>query len=49
MAAPSSATVPPVVSTSSTCTQTGLSSTNYNGRSLTAQIPPAGELRLQRG
>ncbi len=30
---------PPVVSTSSTCTQTGLSSTNYNGRSLTAQIP----------
>ncbi len=30
---------PPVVSTSSTCTQTGLTSTNYNGRSLTAQIP----------
>jgi hypothetical protein len=30
---------PPVVTTSATCTQSGLTSTNYNGRSLTVQIP----------
>ena len=30
---------PPVVTTSSTCTQSGLTNALYNGRSLTAQIP----------
>ncbi len=30
---------PPTITTSSTCTQTGLTNTLYNGRSLTAQIP----------
>ena len=30
---------PPVVSTSTTCTKSGLNTTDYNGRSLTAQIP----------
>lgn len=29
----------PVVTTSSTCSQSGLTTANYNGRSLTAQIP----------